>query len=423
MIIAAGVTVPTQIYSYMVDDTKAQLAIHMDDIAASIEADEDGNLSLTTTLSDPRFERPYSGLYWAATTSTDSLRSRSLWDKEFTATKNDKQLIGARDEILITVESTLYYPDYEGPIEVIIGIDEQPIEDVVGELMGQLGIILLLLYFGILTVIILQVDWSLNPLKKMQKELSELRSGDKTAFEQEYPKEVSPMVNDLNALLFHYQELLDRARQHAGNLSHALKTPLSVLKNEVSTLDDSVQKQLQPPVDQIQDYIDYHLGRARMAGAKNILAVKANPSERVDAISMAFDKVYASQGVVLVNELDSDIEVAVDKTDLDEMVGNLLENAYKWSSSIIRVHAVADPNSENNTVDIIVEDDGPGIAEQDLASVVKRGVRLDETTPGTGLGLNIVSEMAHSYRGSLTLSRSSMGGLKAVLSFKSSSNH
>lgn len=423
MIIAAGVTVPAQIYAYMVDDTKAQLAIHLDDIAASLEADEEGNLSLTTSLSDPRFERPYSGLYWAATTSTDNLRSRSLWDKDFATIDNDKQTVGARGEILITVESTLYYPDFEGPIEVVIGIDEQPIEDVVGQLMGQLGIILLLLYFGILTVIVLQVDWSLNPLKKMQKELSELRSGDKTAFEQEYPKEVSPMVNDLNALLFHYQELLDRARQHAGNLSHALKTPLSVLKNEVSTLDDSVQKQLQPPVDQIQDYIDYHLGRARMAGSKNILAVKANPSERVDAISMAFDKVYASQDVVLINEIDSEIDVAVDKTDLDEMVGNLLENAYKWSSSIIRVHAITHPDNENDTVNIIVEDDGPGIPEQELASVVKRGVRLDETTPGTGLGLNIVSEMAHSYRGGLTLSRSSMGGLKAVLSLKSSSHH
>lgn len=415
MVIAVGVSVPNQVFNYMVDDTKSQLTIYMDEISASLEADETGNLSLTTNLSDPRFNRPYSGLYWSAKTDTELLRSRSLWDKKITTDKKDKDYLGARNEKLIYIKTTLYYPDYDGPIDVIIGIDEQPIEDTVGSLMGQLWIILALLYLGVLAVIFLQVQWSLSPLTKMHKELSQLRSGDKTRLDQDYPKEVAPVVSDLNALVFHYQELLERARHHAGNLSHALKTPLSVLKNEISSLDNQTQSLLQPPVDQIQSQIDYHLGRARMAGSKNILSVRANPSQRVDAISMAFDKVYAQRGVTLINELDSDIDVAVDKTDLDEMVGNLLENAYKWSDSIIRVHS---ESKDNDDIEIIVEDDGPGIPDQDIKQAVERGVRLDETTPGTGLGLNIVSEMAHSYRGKLTLSRSSMGGLKAVLSLK-----
>lgn len=415
MVIAVGVSVPNQVFNYMVDDTKSQLTIYMDEISASLEADETGNLSLTTNLSDPRFNRPYSGLYWSAKTEKELLRSRSLWDKKITTDKKDKEYLGARNEKLIYIKTTLYYPDYDGPIDVIIGIDEQPIEDTVGSLMGQLWIILALLYLGVLAVIFLQVQWSLSPLTKMHKELSQLRSGDKTRLDQDYPKEVAPVVSDLNALVFHYQELLERARHHAGNLSHALKTPLSVLKNEISSLDNQTQSLLQPPVDQIQSQIDYHLGRARMAGSKNILSVRANPSQRVDAISMAFDKVYAERGVTLINELDSDIDVAVDKTDLDEMVGNLLENAYKWSDSIIRVHS---ESKDNDDIEIIVEDDGPGIPDQDIKQAVERGVRLDETTPGTGLGLNIVSEMAHSYRGKLTLSRSSMGGLKAVLSLK-----
>ncbi|TFH89950.1 ATP-binding protein [Vibrio ouci] len=418
MVIAAGVSVPTQVFNYMVGDTKSQLSIYMDEIAASLEADEKGALTLTTNLSDPRFNRPYSGLYWSARTDADLLRSRSLWDQKIEAKKGiKKEYFGARDEKLIYLKTTLYYPDYDGPIEVLVGIDEQPIEDTVRDLMSQLWIILALLYFGVLAVIMLQVQWSLHPLTKMHKELSQLRSGDKKQLEEDYPKEVAPVVSDLNALVFHYQELLERARHHAGNLSHALKTPLSVLKNEIHNFDSDTQKLLQPPVDQIQSQIDYHLGRARMAGSKNILAVRANPSERVDAISMAFDKVYASREIALINELDSDIEVAVDKTDLDEMVGNLLENAYKWSSSIIRVHS---QQSKEGDIDIIIEDDGPGIPDDKIQQAVKRGVRLDETTPGTGLGLNIVSEMAHSYRGKLTLSSSSMGGLKAVLSFKSS---
>lgn len=415
MVIAAGVSVPNQVFNYMADDAKSQLSIYMDEIAASIEADKSGNLTLAASLSDPRFNRPYSGLYWSAQTETDLLRSRSLWDQRIESQKKGKEYIGARGEKLIYIKTKLYYPDYDGPIDVLIGIDEQPIEDTVRDLMGQLWVILALLYFGVLAVIMLQVQWSLSPLNKMQKELSQLRTGDKTSLDEDYPKEVAPVVSDLNALVFHYQELLERARNHAGNLSHALKTPLSVLRNEISSLDSQNRDQLLPPVHQIQSQIDYHLGRARMAGSKNILAVRANPAERVDAISMAFDKVYAERNVTLINELDSDIEVAVDPTDLDEMVGNLLENAYKWSSSMIRVHST---QNEPGTIALVIEDDGPGIAEQDIQQALKRGVRLDETTPGTGLGLNIVSEMAHSYRGKLELSKSLIGGLKATITFK-----
>ena len=407
---------PSQVYLYMQEDTKQQLSIYMDEIAAALEADEKGNLKLTSPLSDPRFTRPYSGFYWSAKTDKALLRSRSLWDKNLT-TKDEHDLLGARDEKLIYIQSTLYYPDYSGPIEVTIGTDQQPITDTVRNLMSQLWFILALLYIGILALIIIQVQWSLSPLNKMHKELSQLRMGKKTQLDQEYPKEVAPVVSDLNALVFHYQELLERARHHAGNLSHALKTPLSVLKNEISTKDSATQEQLRPPIDQIQSQIDYHLGRARMAGAKNILSVSANPSERVDAISMAFDKVYAERGISLINELDSSISVAVEKTDLDEMLGNLIENAYKWSSSIIRVHSLLQKDSPE-TIDIMIEDDGIGIPEQKLATVIKRGVRLDETMPGTGLGLNIVCEMAHSYRGKLTLSRSALGGLKVILSMK-----
>ncbi|NCO47203.1 MAG: ATP-binding protein, partial [Vibrio sp.] len=294
--------------------------------------------------------------------------------------------------------------------------DEAPLQDTLNSVISQLWMILGLLFSGVLVLIGLQVSWSLRPLGKMQKELAALRKGQQASLSDEYPKEVFPLVNDLNALLFHYQELLERARNHAGNLSHALKTPISVLRNEIDHLDFAQQQTLRTPIEQLQKQIDYHLGRARMAGSMNILAVKANPSERVDAISMAFDKIYAQREITLVNELDSDLEVAVDPTDLDEMLGNLLENSYKWAASLVRVHA---KNREEGWVEIHIEDDGPGIAEQDLAKAVQRGVRLDETTSGSGLGLNIVSEMAHSYRGTLTLSTSTMGGLKAVLTFRS----
>ncbi|MBR9876022.1 MAG: GHKL domain-containing protein [Vibrionaceae bacterium] len=411
MILAAGVTIPTQVYNYMVDDTRSQLSVFMDEIAAQLEVDKNGHLSLAAQLSDPRFSRPYSGLYWSASTKTHLERSRSLWDKRIEYKELDKDAYGARDEKLITLEKVLYLPDYNGPIHVVVGIDEAPIKNTLQTLIGQLWLILGLLFAGVLTVILVQIAWSLSPLTKLQKELAELKSRNKTSLEETYPKEISPLISDLNALLFHYQELLERARNHAGNLSHALKTPLSVLKNEVRTLDTNAQSRLDEPLNQIQSHIDYHLGRARMAGAMNILSVKANPAERVDAISMAFDKVYAQRDITLVSELDSELNVAVEKSDLDEMLGNLLENSYKWANQMIRVHSTHD--KEN--IRLIIEDDGPGIPKEQLERVTQRGFRLDEETPGSGLGLNIVSEMAHSYRGQLELEASKMGGLKATL--------
>ncbi|EJL6782357.1 ATP-binding protein [Vibrio sp. 378] len=411
MILAAGVTIPTQVYNYMVDDTRSQLSIFMDEVAAQLEVDNTGHLSLTAQLSDPRFNRPYSGLYWSASTEASLERSRSLWDKKIEYKGLDKDAYGARGEKLITLEKALYLPDYDGSIHIIIGIDEEPIKNTLQTLIGQLWLILGLLFAGVLTVILLQIAWSLSPLTKLQKELAELKSGNKKSLEETYPKEISPLIFDLNALLFHYQELLERARNHAGNLSHALKTPLSVLKNEVQTLEPEAQSRLRAPINQIQDHIDYHLGRARMAGSMNILSVKSNPADRVDAISMAFDKVYASRSITLINELDSELNVAVEQTDLDEMLGNLLENGYKWANSMIRVHS----SQDKENIHIIIEDDGPDIPKEKLSQVIKRGVRLDETTPGSGLGLNIVSEMAHSYRGQLTLDTSALGGLKASL--------
>ncbi len=417
MIIAAGITVPTQVFNYMVDDTTEQLAIYLDELSASIEVNEKGQLSLPTQLADPRFNQPYSGLYWSIQTDTDLVRSRSLWDQRITFSGTENTPLGARLERLILIETTLYFPDYDGPISVRVGIDEQPIKQTVSKLMNQLWVILALLYFGILFIIVIQVLWSLNPLTQMRKELSQVRTGKKDSLEKDYPGEVSPMVSDLNALLFHYQELLERARNHSGNLSHALKTPLSVLKNEVNMLEEDTQDRFSLPLKQIQEQIDYHLGRTRMAGSKNILAVKTKPAERIDAISMAFDKVYADRGVTLINELDSEIEIAMDKSDFDEVVGNLLENAYKWSNNLIRVHSIS---NDNDVITILIEDDGPGIPEELLESAIQRGVRLDESTPGSGLGLNIACEIVHSYRGELTLSRSAMGGLKAAISIKKS---
>lgn len=415
MLLMAGVAIPGLVRDYLDQELQQQLGYTMDEVVANLELNKQGNLDLTTPLSDPRYNQPYSGFYFSISSADQTMRSRSLWDRTIKIKDNNKlhkRYYGAKKERLVAIERTIFLPGINSPINIIIGQDEDPIEQAMHSLIGQLWLILALLGVGILGLIVAQVSWSLRPLNQMQKELKQLKSGQRSTLEQQYPKEIAPLVDDLNALIFHYQELLDRARNHAGNLSHALKTPLSILKNEIAHLDTDDANKLTPSIKQIQSQIDYHLGRARMAGSMNILAVKASPSERVDAISMAFDKVYASKELLLISELDPGLFVAVEQADLDEMLGNLLENAYKWAKGIIKVYS--QPIDSHETY-IIIEDDGPGIPQQLWDKAIKRGIRLDESTPGTGLGLNIVSEMAHSYRGQLTLQTSSLGGLKAIL--------
>ncbi|MFL7013184.1 ATP-binding protein [Enterovibrio norvegicus] len=417
MVSIAGVGIPVLVNDYLVDATKERLQLSMTEISTNLQLAEDQTLSLSQPLSDPRFQQRFSGLYWSISAGSQQLRSPSLAGKDFYEDVKGplKEIHGARKETLITISDSWLPDSSQHPVKVMIGIDEDPTEDVLKSLTSKLWVILSMLFIGVLVLIGLQVAWSLLPLNDMQRELVALKEGKQDALSTNYPQEVSPLVSDLNALLFHYHELLSRARHHAGNLSHALKTPLSVLKNDILTLDEETQKKLLPSVTQIQTQIDYHLGRARVAGSMNILAVKSNPCERVDAITMAFDKVYASREIIVVNELDDALDVAVDPADLDEMLGNVLENGYKWATSLVRVYAV---DAGKETVQLCIEDDGDGIPTEEMAHVLERSVRLDESVPGTGLGLNIVKEIAHSYRGKLDLCNGRMGGLKVVLTVK-----
>lgn len=415
LILIAGLVIPNQVEKYLTEDAATHLQVSMDELVGNLAIDEKGQLILRNPLTERRFQEPLSGLYWYVNGIHQVLRSPSLVDKNITGDDSgDKDfLVGAKGERLIHIEKRLELTGISMPLTLIIGIDENPLEESLHSLIGQLWAILQLLFFGVLGLLFVLVQWSLRPLNGLQQELQALKEGKSETIEGQYPSEVSPLVNDLNALIFHYQELLQRARNHAGNLSHSIKTPLSVLNNQVNELPQHQQAELLTSIRQVQAQIDYHMSRARMAGSMNILSVKANPCPRVDAISVAFDKVYAQRGVVLVNELSEELQVAVEQSDLDEMLGNLIENGYKWAHSLIRVHA----QQEGERLSIMIEDDGAGIDEQQLSHIVKRGVRLDESTPGTGLGLNIVSELAHSYRGELSFENSSLGGVKAMLSF------
>ncbi|KJG03114.1 sensor histidine kinase [Photobacterium angustum] len=409
--LTAGYLVPSFIKSYLIDQEKTQLYLYLDQITALVDIDAHGRVFLDGRLSNPRFNSPYSGLYWSLKLNNQHLRSRSLWDTTISG-NNEEGFESPNKQSLIVVKRKFLLPDSDYPVELSVAINQDRLIKTLQELTRGLWLILTIMAIGILTLTTLQVSWSLWPLRKLRRNLKLVREGHTTELTGLYPVEIQPVIDDLNALLFHYQELLLRARNHSGNLSHALKTPIAILNNEVALLDEPTKAKLVPALQQLQQHIDYHLGRARMAGAVNILAAKTAVSSRVDAISLAMDKVYANRELILVNELDSSVMVAVESSDLDEMIGNLIENSYKWANSLIRVYQ---ESSQSGQITLVIEDDGIGIAEEKCKQVINRGVRLDESTPGTGLGLNIVNELAHSYRGDLILSKSQRGGLKASL--------
>ncbi|MGL5007744.1 MAG: ATP-binding protein [Plesiomonas sp.] len=448
VLFSAGMLLPSIFNHYLRAEATQTLTLYLDELSARIELSAEGKPVVTGLLSDPRFRQPYSGLYWQVSSPTAVIRSRSLWDsrlqpqlnaglsphnlgnKQTRHTPTDsqhseqqhqtdlapaantvEQWVGPENRPLITVSRTLTLPDYASPLLLQVGQDESSLRQTLTRLTHSFWCVLLALGLGVVVIIGGLINWSLRPLRRMQQELTAVRLGQQVQLNGAFPREIAPLADDLNALLFHYSELLTRARHHTGNLAHALKTPLAILGNQIALLPIDQRQPMQQVLAQLQQQIDSHLARARIAGANNILAVRCNPAIRTDRIIMAMEKIYSERNIVCINELDSDLALAVSDNDFDDMVGNLIENAFKWANSMITLSATEQAES----LMVMIDDNGLGLDENQCQQVLQRGVRLDETVAGSGLGLNIVNEMALSYRGSLQLQRSPLGGLRAIL--------
>lgn len=404
MVSIAGIVIPLLINYQLEQNAKSELEFTQDELYKLLKQNK-----LPTTdhfiISNSKLYENKQSRFWQIETDDNTFKSPSLGDKDLTDKFEDKY-----HEIIQV--SNKYKIDSLGKVKIKVALDNDEIEESVVLLTGVLWFILGLLFVGVLVLVAFQLTWSLQPLTKLQQALIKLKLGEVNRIDGNYPKEIEPLASSLNDLLFHYQELLKRARNHTGNMAHALKTPLTVLKNQIKHYPEEEQQSLLVPVNNIQHYIDYHLSRARLAGSSSILSVKSSPAERIEAINIAFDKVYAHREILLINEIDDDIVVNVDTNDLDEMLGNLLENSYKWAKSTIRIYS---ESYSEHRLQLIIEDDGCGISEQQFKHALQRGARLDEKVTGSGLGLNIVQDIVESYQGSIQLDHASLGGLKVIL--------
>lgn len=439
LILITGFTVQRYMHDYLRAELVTKLTLSLDELLSRLDispqdtvsqeiaaqdtvsqekAAQDASFLPISSLSDPRFSQPYSGSYWQVQSQQKVLkRSRSLWDTQLQFPSLNSQfgldsymISGPADKRLLVVQQKVKLPDSEQFYWVSVAQESATLAQALQGVNRSLLIGLGLLSVAVMVLIALQLSWGLRPLTVLRKELAEIEAGRKDCFQHHYPQEIDPLVKDINRLLIHHQQLLERARTNAGNMAHALKTPLSIMQNELALTHSQQNTLLVSQLQQMRQQIEYHLSASQIA-AKQLLGAKCSPYEQCHNAVTAFSRLYIESDIVANINIDPELMVAVDARDFDEMAGNLIENAYKWASSTVTITGTA----VGEQLCLMIADDGPGMTEAECDEMIKRGRRLDEQAPGNGLGLSIVVDMAGMYQGALTLQRASLGGLAARL--------
>lgn len=415
-----------------------ELSTHLDQLAARLAVDVDGPPRLDMVLSDPRFERPYSGLYWQIdamdTQARGLLRSRSLWDYLLVVPVDEPPdgalhvhvVQGPDGASLHLVERVLRpasRPDQA--LRLIVAANASFVDAPVLRLNRLLALALGVLVAGLAVAVAVQVRIGLRPLARLRDELAAVRDGRGAAIEARFPAEVQPLVDEFNAVLARNAEVVSRARTHAGNLAHAVKTPLTVLANAAAQLSDAapadasgkpseraLARLVREQVALARTQVDYHLARSRAAAAVGIPGQRTPLRPVLEGLQRLMAKVHARSGFeVEVLACPQGLDFRGEAQDLQEMLGNLLDNACKWAASRVELSA----REEGSQLCICIDDDGPGLPAGVREKVFERGVRMDEQVPGTGLGLAIVRDLARLYEGEVVLETAPMGGTRALL--------
>jgi len=400
-----------------------QLVRVLNSMIGASEIGPASEVRFTRPPADQRFIEPYSGLYFQISgNGADTFPSRSLWDRRLEVSNdhndvkphlydsNEFSAVGHPEPIRVA-ERDAILPGSPVRWRFQVAQSRETIDDQIRQLRSTLFWSFLALGIGLIVLAALQTFYGLWPLRRMRQEVASIRSGTRTRIGEDFAAEVRPLTEEINQLLAHSEAQAEEARRHAGNLAHALKTPLTVITNaataESPDLDDTIIREASV----MRRQIDHHLARARAIGRRATVQARARVWDSLEAVQRAMDRLY--EGVTVDIAGAHDAEVRVERQDLDEMVGNLVENAAKYGGG--RVFVTVEP--KNKMVDIVVEDDGPGIPEADIGSLFTRGARLDTTgKPGTGLGLAIVRDVAEIYGGSIHLEQSEdLGGLLARL--------
>ena len=414
-----GYTLDRFLVSAITDNFDNQLDYQLTNaLISAAEIGPDGEVLFSRAPADQRFLVPYSGLYFQITgAGREPFLSRSLWDRQLRVSgdhADDDNHYYDSDEFadgtLRVVERDVRLPNSPVRWRFQVAQKREALDDQISVLRRTMVRSFGILGLGLIILAALQAVYGLWPLRRVRREIAAIRSGKKSRVDERLPREIEPLVVELNQLLEHNEVQAEEARRHAGNLAHALKTPLTVITNAATAKAEDLGPTVIREATTMRRQVDHHLARARAIGRRSSAQARAPVWTSLEAVERAVSRLYENVTIDLAG--DKKTSVRVERQDLDEMLGNLIENAAKYGGGRVFVTV----GRADAMVEIEVEDDGRGIPEEERVSIFDRGARLDTGKPGTGLGLAIVRDVAQIYGGTVVLEESEdLGGLLARL--------
>jgi signal transduction histidine kinase len=418
---AAGLLVSNLFRENITQGFHDEMEVHIEELAGLARVDKTGQPFMIRRLSDPRFSEKSSGFYWQIKRpGFRTLRSPSLLSSEIPTSQStslSKNWAITDGPTGKTIEYGMLLPAKSGgePLQLAISSDIRLLDEIQSDLTWPLTWQLSLFALVMAVLGFCQVSVGLRPLDRLAKSVEEITTGRINKMTQDYPTEINPLVHNLNMMIDGNTEMVRSARLQAGNLAHGLRTPLAILVDEAQRLNSLGQTEssntLLSECDRMKKHIDYHLARARTAGLTAIPGQSASIKTACERVETAMRRLHAGKGISICRGEFPDDQVACDEVDLGELISNLLDNACKWALSRV----IISWERKENMLHFLVDDDGPGLSATDRTKVLNEGGRLDEITPGSGLGLGIVQDLVKLYGGKFDLENSPLSGLRARL--------
>jgi len=412
-----------------------RLNVFLRTLVAEVASPEDTGGERAQSLGEPEFDLPLSGWYWQLTRlggpKPDVRSSRSLWDSGLPHLADQNvpasddgtrraYVQGPEDQRLRLIERTVDLGD-DGRYLVAVAGDSLEIDDETHAFDRAIAVTFVVLAAVLLLTTMFQVRFGLAPLARISQSLAAIRAGTAERLAGNFPVEIEPLARETNALIDANREIVERARTHVGNLAHALKTPLSVVVNEAAGREDPLAAKVREQAGIMRDQVARHLERARIAARATVVGTVTEVAPVVTGLTRTMEKIYHPRGIAIDGTAPDGVRFRGERQDLEEMLGNLVDNACKWAQGRVSIEVApeqaeaAPGDAPKSVIRIVVDDDGPGLSPAEREQVARRGQRLDETKPGSGLGLSIVHELAALYGGDLALSTAPIGGLRAEL--------
>jgi len=407
-----------------------RLGVYLNSLIGSLaQQPSDQPLAYPGNLGEQLFELLFSGWYWQVREPDNGrvvLASRSLFSDSLDASAatgvetdggvSTGVLAGPSDQTLRFLDQTVTFVG-DRRYDVLVAGDVTDLENEIASFRTTVVVILAVFGVGLILAALFQIRWGLRPLDGVRRGLADLRSGKQTRFEEEnLPAEIEPLVKELNALLESNRDIVARARTQVGNLAHALKTPLSVVINEARANRTPFAVKVAEQAQTMRKQINHYLDRARIAGQIDVIGAVTEVEPAIARLVRAMRRLHGDRGIAVDYAGAGAARFKGEQQDLEEIVGNLVDNACKWAKGRVAVtvdYATPGGEGEDGRLTILIDDDGPGLSEPDMETATARGRRLDESKPGSGLGLSIVTDLVAMYSGAFRLARSPAGGLRA----------